>query len=369
MIYLDNAATTRVEDEVVEAMLPFLTEKYGNASSVHSFGKEALEAIETSREVVASKINAKPEEIFFTSGGTESNNWAIKGVLCGLAEKKIVVSSIEHESVLETVNSLSGSSVDYLAVDEFGVVDLNEFGDKLDKGIVLASVMHANNEIGTVQDIAEVGKISREKGVLFHTDACQSLGKEDINVRKMNVDLMSLNAHKIHGPKGVGALFVKEGITISPLLHGGGQENALRSGTVNIPGAVGFAKAVEISKEDDIVNMRKLRNKLVNSVLEIGGVKLNGHVENRLCNNANFSFKLVEGGVLMDYLDKNGIIVSTGSACTSKSLEPSHVLNAIGLRASDLHGAIRISLSRYTTLDEIDRCVDVISEGVKQIRK
>jgi len=378
-IYLDNAATTPLAKEVLEEMLPYFSEKFGNASSIHSFGIEAREAIEKSREKIAKKLNAEPDEIIFTSGGTESNNLALKGIAFANRDKfkdinekpHIITTKIEHSCVLNTAKFLekNGFEVTYLDVDEYGFVDAEKFESAIKKNTILASVIHGNNEIGTVQNIEELGKICREHEIYFHTDACQSFTKEEIDVKKQNLDLVTINAHKIYGPKGVGALYVRNGVKIEPLLHGGGHEKNLRSGTYNTPGIVGFGKAVEIIKKSDIERMKNLRDYLIKRVLdEIPNSRLNGHPTKRLCNNANFSFKNVEGESLLMLLDNAGISVSTGSACSSRSLEPSHVLTAIGLLPEEAHGSLRISLGIYNTKEEIDYTVENLKKIVERLR-
>lgn len=375
-IYLDNAATTPVAKEVLEAMLPYFSEKFGNASSIHSFGKEAKEAIEKSREKIAKKINAEPYEIIFTSGGTEANNFAIKGVSFLKFRKNkeknhIITTKIEHKCVLNSCKYLEnfGFKVDYLNVDEYGFVNMKELEEKINKNTILVSIIHGNNEIGTVQNIEEIGKICRDYGVYFHTDACQSFTKEEIDVKKQNLDLVTINAHKIYGPKGVGALYIREGVEIDSLLHGGGHERNFRSGTENVPGIVGFAKASEIITKEKVEYMKNLRDYLIKRVIEeIPKTKLNGHPIKRLCNNANFAFKNVEGESMLMLLDVAGISVSTASACASHSLEPSHVLTAIGLKPEDAHGSIRLSLGIYNTKEEIDYTIENLKRIVKRLR-
>ena len=371
-IYLDNAATTKVDKKVIEAMLPFFDKKYGNASSLHSFGREAKEALEKARAVIKKALNAESYRIIFTSSGTESNNLAIKGIAFANSKKgnHIITTKIEHECVLNACRWLEekGFKVTYLDVDKEGFVNPEELAKAIRKETILVSIIHGNNEIGTIQNLRELGRICRGKKVYFHTDACQSFTKVPIDLKKGNVDLITINAHKINGPKGVGALVIRDGIDIEPLLHGGGQENGLRSSTENIAGIVGFAKAVEISSNKDSVKIEKIRNYLIRKVLKIKDVKLNGPNNNRLCNNANFSFKNIEGESIVLYLDKKGIAVSTGSACSSKSLEPSHVLIAIGLKPEEAHGGIRISLSKETTKKEIDYTVKVLKEAVQFLR-
>jgi len=392
-IYLDNAATTRIADEVLQAMAEALKYNYGNASSLHTSGIKAKNALENARSKIAAFINAEPSEIFFTSGATESINTIIKQIAFmfgntndgananinsnAATNKKnhIITSNLEHHAVLNTCKFLeqNGCDVTYLKVDKFGMVNLEDVASSITSKTILVSIMHANNEIGTIQQIEEIAQICKKHNVLFHTDAVQTFGKLPINVKKMNIDFLSASSHKLHGPKGVGLLYVRKGIKLVPLLHGGTQENNFRSGTENIPTIIGFQKAVEIAQKnmhEETVRISKLRDKLITDVLQkIQGSSLNGHPTQRLLNNAHFSFKFVEGEQILKYLDAHGIEVSTGSACTSKNLEPSHVLKAIGLKAAELHGSVRITLSRYTTEDEIDYCVEMLEDAVNKLRK
>ena len=372
-IYLDHAATTPVAKEVIEAMQPFLREEYGNASSLHSFGREAKKALENARKTIAKKVNASDHKLIFTSGGTESNNFAIKGIAFANRKKgkHIITSEIEHDCVLNSCRWLEkqGFEVTYLPVDREGFISLDDLEEAIRKDTILVSIMHANNEIGTIEPITEIGKICSEHDVYFHTDACQSFTKVPINLKKQNIDLLTINAHKIYGPKGVGALFVRNGIKIDPLAHGGGHEFGLRSGTENVPGIVGFAKATEITKEKDVEHMTKLRDMLIKNALEIEDSWLNGPRKQRLCNNANFSFKYIEGESLILYLDVKGIATSTGSACSSKSLEPSHVLTAIGLKPEEAHGSIRMTVGKENTEDEMKYTIKVLKESVESLRK
>ena len=373
-IYFDNAASTKVDSEVLKEMLPYFSEQYGNASSVHQIGQKARQALEKSRRIIAREINAKRHEIVFTSGGTESNNFALKGLFFENYPKKnhLIVSKIEHDCILNTCKWLEtqGAKVTYLDVDEKGFVNLEQLKNSINEKTFLVSIMHANNEIGTIQDLESIGKICKEKKVLFHTDACQSFTKVPINVKKMNLGLMSLNSHKIHGPKGVGALYIQEGISITPLMHGGGHERKFRSGTENISGIVGFAKAVEISKKKDIEKMKQLRDKLIHGILKIENTKLNGSIgEKRLCNNVNVCFNNVEGEAIGGYLENAGIYTSTGSACASHSLESSHVLKAIELTPLQTNSSIRISINKYTTEKEIDYFLEKIYDIIKKLRR
>ncbi len=371
-IYLDNAATTKVDGDVLKAMLPYLTEKYGNASSQHSVGQEAKQALEKSRRVIARAIKARSYELVFTSGGTESNNLAIKGLFFANYPEKdhIIISKIEHDCVLNACKWLEtqGAKVTYLDVDEKGFVNPQDIEEAITEKTILVSIIHGNNEIGTIQDLETIGEICKRNGVLFHTDACQSFTKVPLNVRKQKLDLVTLNAHKIHGPKGVGVLYIRDGINITPIAHGGGHEKNLRSGTENVPGIVGFAKAVEVAKVRDVRQMEELRDKLIDGLLKISGVKLNGPRE-RLCNNVNISFGNIEGESIGGYLENFGICTSTGSACSSHSLETSHVLKAIGLTPLQSNSSLRISLSKYNTEEEINYFLETISKIVEKLRR
>lgn len=371
-VYLDNGATTMVDPEVVKTITPLFTENYGNASSLHQYGSDAKDTLDEAREVIASKINASPEEIIFTSGGSESNNTAISGYLKQYPGKKhIITSIIEHPSVLGLFRELKmseGYDVTYIGVDKEGIIKMDELKKAVRKDTALISIMHANNEIGTIQPIEEIGKLCKEKGIIFHSDCVQSFTKVPIDVKKLNIDFASFSAHKVHGPKGVGALYVKKGIKFKKLIHGGHHEFNKRAGTENIPGIVGFAKAVELATPKHIVEMKKLRDKLINGLLSIKDTQLNGSKEKRLCNNVNISFNYIEGEGLLLHLDMEGIAVSTGSACSSQSLKPSHVLMALGLSAEVAHGSIRFTLSRFTTDDEIDYTIEKMKSIVKLLR-
>jgi len=372
-IYLDNAATTPVDPEVINAMAPYFTEKFGNASSLHSYGREAARAISDARKTISKKVNAKNHRLVFTSGGTESNNLALKGVAFANKEKgkHIITSKIEHDCVLNACKWLQkqGFKITYLPVDREGFVDLNALQEAIRPDTIIVSIIHANNEIGTIQPITEIGKLCSDHGVYFHTDACQSFTKVPIDLEKQLIDLLSINSHKIYGPKGVGGLFVRQGVKIDPLLHGGGHEFGLRSGTENVAGIMGFAKAADIIREKHVEHMAKLRDMLIEGTLEIGDCWLNGPRHERLCNNAHFSFKYIEGESLIIHLDLRGIATSTGSACSSKSLEPSHVLTAIGLRPEESHGSIRFSLGKDNAKDEIEYTLHVLRESVETLRK
>ena len=377
-IYLDNAATTKVDEKVLKTMLPYFNEKYANASSMHLAGNQVKQALDKARKTIAKSINAKPSEIYFTSGGTESNNWALKGLFwknqkLQTGKNHIITTKIEHDCILKTCERLEsqGAKVTYLDVDKKGFVDLKQLEKAITNKTFLVSIIHANNEIGTIQNIDEIGKICKEKKVLFHTDACQSYTKVPINVKKQNIDLLTINSHKIHGPKGVGALYIREGIKITYLFHGGGHEKGYRSGTENIPGIVGFAKAVEISKSKEVKRMQKLRDKLINRILtEIPNTILNGATGNkRLANNINISFENIEGESIGGYLENQGIYVSTGSACMSNTLKSSHVLKALNLTPLQSNSSIRISLSKYTTEKEINYVMKKLPDVVRKLRR
>lgn len=373
-IYLDNAATTAVDKEVLKAMMPYFSEKYGNPSSLHEFGREAREAIEKAREEIAKLINASPEEIIFTSGGTESDNLAIKGLaMTNPGKKHIITSKIEHPAVLETCKELEkqGYKVDYISVNSDGIVNIEEFKRKITPNTLLVSIMHVNNEIGTIQQIEKIAEICREKNVYFHTDAVQSFGKLKIDVKKMKIDLLSASGHKINAPKGIGILYVKKGIKIKPLLSGGGHEKNLRSGTENVPGIVGLGKACELSsrKMKKASKIKELRDSLINNLLEIKATRLNGSREERIFNNVNVSFENVEGEALLLLLDEEGIACSTGSACSNHSLKASHVLKAIGLSDLEAHGSLRLTLDWNNTKAEIEYTIKKIKENVEKLRE
>lgn len=358
-IYLDNAATTKADPEVIKTMLPFQELHTGNASSLHRLGLEAAKGIEKAREIIARKINANPKEIFFTSSGTESNNFAIKGISFATHRKRnhIITSKIEHPSIIEVTKWLQrqGFEITYLSVDKEGFVDPKDVEKAIKKETILVSIGHANNEIGTIEPIEEIGTICRKRGVYFHTDACQSFTKIEIDVKKQNLDLLTLNAHKLHGPKGVGVLYIREGVKIEPLLHGGGQENNLRSGTYNTAGIVGFGRAVEIANITDINRMAKLRDYFIHKLQNnIEDAVLNGPRERRLCNNINLRFRSISGRVLLWKLNEKNIFIATGSACSSARSTPSHVLLGIGIEPESAQRAIRISLSKWTIKDELD---------------
>lgn len=361
-IYLDNAATTATDARVLEFMSPFFSRVYGNPSSLHAFGQEAKHAIEEARYIVAQFIGAKQDEIVFTSGGTESNNSAIKGVAHARRDKgnHIITSKIEHHAVLETCHFLErqGFEVTYIPVDEFGLIDPADVKKAITAKTILISIMHANNEIGTIEPIAAIGEIAREKGIYFHTDTVQTFGHLPIDVTELNLDLLSASGHKLYGPKGVGILYVRKGIRMLPFMHGGDQEHGRRASTHNVPGIVGFGKAVELAKEEmtkEIEQLTLLRDELIKGILDkVEYARLNGHPKERLPNNVNVSISYVEGESMLLNLDMEGIACSTGSACTSSSLEPSHVLAAIGLSHELAHGSLRFSLGRLTSEEDID---------------
>ncbi len=373
-IYLDNAATTKVDERVAEAMMQYYVERYGNASSTHLKGEEARRAIEEAREAIANSIGARYKEIIFTGSGTEANNLAIKGLFFSNYPEKnhVITSKIEHDCVLNACRWLEtqGAKVTYLDVDEKGFVNPLDVEKAITNKTFLVTIIHGNNEIGTIQDLRKIGEVCKKKGVLFHTDACQSFTKVPINVKKDNIDLMTLNAHKIHGPKGVGALYINPGIKITPLLHGGGQEFGLRSSTENVAGIVGFAKAFKISSSSDVKNMKKLRDYFIAELLKIPNTRLNGaEGDRRLCNNINVSFNNIEGEAIGSFLNAKKIYTSTGSACSSKSLEPSHVLVALGLKTLTANSSVRISISKYTTKEEVDYALEEIRKTVEKLRK
>ena len=376
-IYLDNAATTQLDEVVLEQMLPWLRERYGNASSVYQTGWEARKAVEEARRQVARALNCTASEVFFTGSGTESDNWAIKGAAWAHQDKgrHIVSTMIEHHAVLHTLHALEkqGFSVTYVPVNEFGRVSPEDIRDAMRDDTILVSVMAANNEIGTLQPIAQIGQIAKAQGVLFHTDAVQAVGAIPVDVEDWQVDLLSLSAHKFHGPKGAGALYVRKGVRLEPLLHGGAQERNRRAGTENLPGIVGLGKAIELACEDiegKAQAVTELRDMLIAGILaDIPQVRLNGDPVHRLPNNVNISVRFVEGEALLLRLDLAGIAASSGSACTSGSLDPSHVLLAIGLPHEIAHGSLRLSLSKRTTREEIEEVLRVLGEVVRKLRE
>ncbi|OGD54518.1 cysteine desulfurase NifS [Candidatus Bathyarchaeota archaeon RBG_13_38_9] len=376
-MYVDNAATTQVDEEVIEAMLPYMRSKYGNASSLHLFGREAYQGLEKARKQVADLLNASTKEIIFTSGGTESDNLAIKGIAHKLKEKgkHIITSNIEHPAVIEACQALAsqGFEITYLPVDPYGIIDIDILRTSIKKETILISIMHGNNEIGTIEPIQEISEIAHEKEIIFHTDAVQTVGKIPLDMKKMNIDLLSISAHKIYGPKGVGALFKKEGVILEPLIHGGGHEQGFRSGTENVVGTVGLGKAAELSRSrmlEDSKKMSIMRDNLIEKVTtEIEESYLNGHPKFRLPNNAHFRFSGIEGESLLLSLDEKGIAASTGSACSSKKLLPSHVLMALGLNEVQAHGSLRISLGRNSEETDIEYIHNSIKEMIVRLRE
>jgi len=374
-VYLDHAATTPVHPEVIAAMLPYFQPMYGNASSVHAFGRKGRMAIDNAREVLAKALGAQTNEIYFTSGGTESDNIALVGVAEAMADKgrHIITSSIEHHAILDTCAHLAkkGYEITYLPVDSEGLVNPEDVKAAIRPDTILISIGHANNEMGAIQPIAEIGAIAKAHGVYLHTDAVQSFGILPVDVNELQVDLLSLSGHKIYGPKGIGALYVRRGTRIRPIMFGGGQERKMRPGTENVPGIVGLAKAVELAmadREEQAERLTQLRDKLIAGLTAVPDVKLNGHPEKRLPGNVNVSVKYVEGESLILSLDLRGIAVSSGSACTSGSLDPSHVLIAMGLDHLQAHGSLRLTLGRDTTEEDIDYVLEVFPEVVARLR-
>ncbi len=376
-MYLDNSATTQVSEEVFEEMKPYFTEEFGNPSTLYKYGRESKKALDQARQRVADAINAKPEEIIFTSGGSESDNLAIKGIALKLAKKgkHIITTEIEHPAVTETLHFLESLDfkVTYLPVYENGIIKIEDLKEAITDETILITVMHANNEIGTVQPIEEIGKIAKEHGIKFHTDAVQSFGKIEVDVEKLNVDLLSLSSHKLNGPKGVGAIYIRKGTRLVPLIHGGGQERGIRAGTENVPGIVGFGKACELASqqlEEHYEKLSSIRDELIEKVLStIPEAYVNGDREHRLPNLVNFRFKAIEGESLILLLDAKGYQASTGSACSSNKLEASPVLTALGLDPVDVHGSLRISLAPESDTFDIDEFVGIIAESVARLRE
>jgi len=378
-VYMDYAATTPVDDEVLKEMMPYFQKNYGNASSIHFFGRESSKAVEDARARVSDLLGCDPEEIVFTSGGTESDNLAVKGVAYLNKDKRggkgynIITCGIEHPAVLETCKHLEkqGFNVKFLPVDKYGLINPMDLEEAISKDTFLVTIMFANNEIGTIEPMEEIGKITKKHGVLLHTDAVQAVGKVPINVNKLNIDILSISSHKIYGPKGVGALYIRKGVKLEPLAHGGGHERSFRSSTLNTPGIVGLGKACELGKkrfDNDAAHMKTLRDILIKKVLRIEESFLNGHPEKRLVNNAHFRFFAIEGESLNLMLDDKGIAAATGSACSSKKLKPSHVLLGIGLKPEEAHGSIRLSVGKYSTKEEVEYVSDVLPEVVKKLR-
>lgn len=376
LIYLDNAATTQVYPQVLDAMLPFFTEHYGNPSAIYSFANEAKKAVDQSRSTIADLIGADTDEIYFTGGGSESDNWALVATAEAYERKgrHIITSKIEHHAILHTCEYLEkrGYEITYIDVDEKGTIKLDELEAAIRPDTILISVMAANNEIGTIQPLKEIGAIAKAHGVLFHTDAVQAFAHIPINVDEMNIDMLSASGHKIHGPKGIGIMYIRKGVKIRSFIHGGAQERRRRAGTHNVPGIVGMGKAAELAKanmDNNIKSISELRDYLIKRVLdEIPYTRLNGHETNRLPNNANFCFRFIEGESMLILLDQNGICGSSGSACTSGSLDPSHVLLAIGLPHEIAHGSLRLTLSEQTTKEDIDYTVDKLKGIIERLR-
>ncbi|HEX3030249.1 MAG TPA: cysteine desulfurase NifS [Clostridia bacterium] len=377
LVYLDHSATTGMRKEVLEAMLPYFSEKFGNASSIYSIGRESKKAIEESRDKVAAALGAQSKEIFFTGSGTEADNWAIKGVAYANKAKgnHIITTAIEHPAVQNTCQYLEsdGFEVTYLPVDSNGLVTPEQVADAIKPNTILITIMFANNEIGTIQPISEIGKIAREKGIYFHTDAVQAVGNVKINVVDMNIDLLSLSGHKFYGPKGIGALYVRKGVKLTSFMHGGHQERGRRASTENVPAIVGLGKAIEIASNNiDSYNAKllDLRERTINEIsAKIPFIKLNGDRRKRLPGNVNFSFEFIEGESLLLMLDMKGIAASSGSACTSGSLDPSHVLLAIGLPHEIAHGSLRISFGEENTQEDVDYLLEVLPTIVQRLRE
>ena len=375
-IYMDNSATTPVKKEVLDEMIPYFTENYGNPSSIYSLGSKSKNAVESARDKVAKVLGAKSNEIFFTGGGSESDNWAIKGIAFANKNKgnHIITTKIEHHGVLHTCEYLErkGFKVTYLDVDEYGMIDINDLKNSITDETILITIMFANNEIGTIQPIKEIGEIAKEKGIYFHTDAVQAVGHVKIDVNELNIDLLSLSAHKFYGPKGIGALYIRRGVKLDSLIEGGAQERNRRAGTENVPGIVGLGKAIELAYENIDENNEKLitlRERLIKKVFDsIDYVRLNGHPIKRLPGNVSFCFKFIEGESLLLSLDMEGIAGSSGSACTSGSLDPSHVLLAIGLPHEIAHGSLRLSLGDFNTKEEVDYVAEKLTEIVQRLR-
>ncbi len=376
-VYMDHAATTYVNKDVLEAMLPFYTELFGNPSSVHQFGREVKKHIDKAREQVAKAIGALPEEIYFTAGGSEADNWAIKGIAYANRNKgnHIITTQIEHPGLLESCRFLEkeGFEITYLPVDQFGMISVGDVENAITEKTVLISVMYANNEIGTVQPIQEVAKLAKDKKIVFHTDAVQAVGSIDINVKEQGIDLLSLSAHKFYGPKGVGALYVRKGVKLTNLIHGGHQERSRRAGTENVAGIIGLGKAIELAAsrlEENSKRIKGLSDKLITGVMEkVPYTRLNGHPDNRLPGNTSFCFEFIEGESLLLNLDIKGIAGSSGSACSSGSLDPSHVLLAIGLPHEIAHGSLRLSLGDINTEEDVDYVLEVLPPIVDRLRQ
>ena len=376
---MDYGATTPVDKEVLKEMIPYFDKNYGNPASIHSFGRDVLDDVENSREQVSGLINASSDEIIFTAGGTESDNIAVKGVAFKNRDKRgakgnhIITSVIEHPAVLETCKHLEklGYNVEYLPVDKYGIIDTDALENTISKDTFLISIMFANNEIGTIEPIKEIGKIAKKHNIIFHTDAVQAVGKVPIDVNKLNIDLLSISSHKIYGPKGIGALYARKGVRLQTIAHGGGHEKELRSGTLNTPGIVGLGKACELGKkrfDKDTVHLKKLRDHLIKEILQIEESYLNGHPEKRLVNNSHFRFTAIEGESLNLRLDAKGIAGATGSACSSRKLQASHVLLALGITPEEAHGSLRLTLGRMSTMEDVEYVADVLPGIVSTLR-
>ncbi len=375
-VYMDHSATTRTDDDIARIMVEYMTDHYGNPSSIHSFGRTVRKGVEEAREKIARCIGAEPNEIIFTSGGTESDNIAIRGA--ALANKKrgnhIITSTVEHHAVLDTCKALSreGFEVTFLPVDEYGMVNVEDVKKAITDQTILITIMHANNEVGTIQPIKEIGALAKERGITFHSDTVQSVGKIPVNVNELNIDLLSISAHKFYGPKGIGCLYMRKGARVLPISYGGSQERKRRPGTENVPGIIGFAAAMEKavnSINEQAAYQSKLRDKLINGIFDrIDFIKLNGHPTERLPNNVNMSFQFIEGESLLLSLDMKGIAASSGSACTSGSLDPSHVLLAMGLNHETAHGSLRLTLGKDNTEEQIDYVLEVLPEIVERLR-
>ena len=376
-VYMDHGATTAVDPEVKKEMMKFFSDEFGNASQMYEYGRNAAIAVQEARERVAKLIGAEQErEIIFNSGGTEADNTALKGIMLAKRNKKkhMITSVIEHPAILRTAEFLEtqGIKVTYLPVDNFGLISLEDLKKEISSETALVSIMHANNEIGTIEPVKEIGEIAHDAGALFHTDAVQTVGKIPVHVKKLNIDLLSLSSHKLYGPKGVGALYKKQGIRLEPLMHGGGHEKGYRSGTENVSGIVGLGKATEIAQKEllkEKEKLTKMRDRIIDNMLKLEDTVLNGHRTKRLPHNANISFKYVEGEALILRLDAKGIYGSTGSACSTKKLEASHVLLAIGLRHEVAHGSLRLTLGRWTTDKEVDYVIKEIPQVIKELRE
>jgi cysteine desulfurase len=376
-IYFDHAATTPLCQEALDAMLPYFTEVFGNPNSQHYFGRESVKAVDNARDKIAKIINAKPNEVYFTSGGTESDNWALRGIANAYKEKgkHIIISPLEHAAMIETAKALKkdGFEIEFMQVDEYGVVNLEHLRKIVRKDTIFVGCMLANNEIGTIEPIKEIAQIAHGVGAIMFTDAVQAAGVIKTDVKELGVDLMSMSSHKIYGPKGVGALYIRNGVKVTSILTGGHQERMKRGGTTNVPSIVGFSKAFEIANRDMEKNFNyvsSLRDHFIDRVLaEVPFVKLNGPRQNRLPANADFSFKFIEGESILFSLDLAGISVSSGSACSSGSLEPSHVLLAIGVEEALAHGSIRFSFGKHNTIEEVDYAVDTIKQAVQRLRE